>query len=242
MKKRQNPTDYFVPLDEYIDVDRLVSLDESLKNKLDDILRNGFRSTGLFGAGERLDPAAPERNGTRAIGLRRQISGGYDRIHDAACWEDSETAAEFPDLMDFVKTLPLVSYGRYFIIFDYDGVVEPPHRDHGDPRLRQEFIWFRPNKTKNFYIYEKRTKQKIFVDSYSAWFDTRHYHGTDPSDGLSISIRVDGVFTDELRARIDFDTRLVPPAGLSIPEKLKRRWHFFRRNHLKSGRRSRATT
>lgn len=222
--------DYYASLDDQIDVERLISLDEAIKARIKHIRRNAEAPTGLFSAGERLDPAVPTRSGTQTINLRRQISGGYDRIHDAACWVDSDSAAEFPELMEFVKSLPLISFGRCFIIFDYDGITEPPHRDHGDPRVRQEFVWFRPNKAKRFYIYDRKRKTRHFVDSYSAWFDTRHYHGTDPSDGLSISIRVDGVFTDAMRSWIAGRTSLVPPSGLSIAEKLRRRWYFLRQN------------
>jgi hypothetical protein len=38
---------------------------------------------------------------------------------------------------------------------------------------------------------------KVYVRSHSAWF-----HGADASEGLSFSIRVDGIFTDALRALI----------------------------------------
>jgi hypothetical protein len=50
---------------------------------------------------------------------------------------------------------------------------------------------------------DSRTNEKLYVDSYSAWFDTvNQYHGTDEYDGLAFSIRVDGVFTDEFRKQI----------------------------------------
>jgi hypothetical protein len=53
------------------------------------------------------------------------------------------------------------------------------------------------------------TGEKRYVESYSAWFDTvNQFHGTDPGEGLTFSIRVDGSFTDEFRQRIP-----TPPAG-----------------------------
>jgi hypothetical protein len=43
----------------------------------------------------------------------------------------------------------------------------------------------------------------MHVTSHSAWFDTvNQFHGSDPVDGLTFSIRVDGRFTDEFRAKI----------------------------------------
>lgn len=48
-----------------------------------------------------------------------------------------------------------------------------------------------------------QTNEKLYVESYSAWFDSvNQYHGSDAREGLSFSIRVDGVFTDEFRAKI----------------------------------------
>ena len=43
------------------------------------------------------------------------------------------------------------------------------------------------------------------MDSYTAWFDSvNQYHGADASDGLSFSIRVDGIFSDSFRSMIPF--------------------------------------
>lgn len=48
-----------------------------------------------------------------------------------------------------------------------------------------------------------KTNEKLYIESYSAWFDTvNQYHGSDAREGLTFSIRVDGVFTDEFRAKI----------------------------------------
>jgi hypothetical protein len=48
-----------------------------------------------------------------------------------------------------------------------------------------------------------RTDEKLYVESYSAWFDTvNQFHGTDPGEGITFSIRVDGIFNDEFRRRI----------------------------------------
>ena len=47
--------------------------------------------------------------------------------------------------------------------------------------------------------------QRLDVTSYSAWFDTvNQYHGAEATGSLAWSIRVDGVFNDELHARIPF--------------------------------------
>jgi hypothetical protein len=48
-----------------------------------------------------------------------------------------------------------------------------------------------------------QTDEKKLVEGYSAWFDTvNQFHGSDEIDKLAFSIRVDGVFTDEFKAKI----------------------------------------
>jgi hypothetical protein len=87
----------------------------------------------------------------------------------------------------------------------YDNISRPvtAHRDHEESGICHEFVWFRTNLKKPFYLLNPRTKEKKYVESYSAWFDTvNQFHGSDPVDGLTFSIRVDGTFTDEFRKQI----------------------------------------
>jgi hypothetical protein len=79
----------------------------------------------------------------------------------------------------------------------------PAHRDHVETGVCHEFIWFRTNLKKPFYMLNHLTGEKKHVESYSAWFDSvNQYHGCDGCDGLSYSIRVDGKFTDEFKSQI----------------------------------------
>jgi hypothetical protein len=72
-----------------------------------------------------------------------------------------------------------------------------------NPEICHDFVWFRTSLAKPFYMLNAQTHEKLYVKSYSAWFDTvNQFHGSDASPGLSFSLRVDGVFTDELRKRI----------------------------------------
>jgi hypothetical protein len=52
-------------------------------------------------------------------------------------------------------------------------------------------------------MFDYHTGAKKYVETYSAWFDSvNQFHGSDPSEGLSFSIRVDGKFTDEFKKQI----------------------------------------
>jgi hypothetical protein len=147
-----------------------------------------------------------QRPGGREIPLtiNKKPTYNYFDLDKAELWTPSEDVNEFPSLMEFVRTLPFKSTGRMCIFYDNSGVPVTAHRDH--PSLEKtchEFIWFRTRLSKPFYMMNPRTKERKYVESYSAWFDTiNQFHGADAAPGLSISIRVDGKFSDAFRARI----------------------------------------
>jgi hypothetical protein len=198
----------YVDLDPYIDVERLKSLDRYIRDRLErrmDRARDLQFYTGPF----LLDGRASDRPGPQMVYLAHSSRGHgletYYDLDDTDVWRESEEAAEFSELMDFIATLPFAATGRMLIIYDEGGRAVPAHRDHDSEDLCHEFIWMRTNFAKPFYMLDPGTGEKRYVASHSAWFDTvNQYHGADESGGLSFSIRVDGRFCDELRARIPF--------------------------------------
>jgi hypothetical protein len=89
------------------------------------------------------------------------------------------------------------------IMYDDAGREVPAHRDHTSTDVCHDFIWFRTNMKKPFFMFNHETGEKLYVESYSAWFDTvNQFHGSDAAEGLSFSIRVDGTFTDEFKRLI----------------------------------------
>jgi hypothetical protein len=88
-------------------------------------------------------------------------------------------------------------------MYDPEGRAITAHRDHVSYDLCHEFIWFRTNLRKPFYMLNENTGEKQYVASHSAWFDSvNQFHGGDASGELAISIRVDGQFSDDLKAQI----------------------------------------
>jgi hypothetical protein len=54
------------------------------------------------------------------------------------------------------------------------------HRNHESAEVCHDFIWFRTNLRKPFYLLNPTTGEKLYVEGYSAWFDTvNQYHGGD---------------------------------------------------------------
>jgi hypothetical protein len=190
--------------DEFIDVQRLISLDEAIKTRIRAVMR--FEDEKYFLNAFRLDAHAPYVPGAREVWLTRptlESAEAYDMVDAAGGWKPSEEAWRFPELMDFIETLPFKTTGRILIIYDDEPRSVPAHRDHLNADKCNEFIWFRTSLSKPFYMLNHETGEKLYVDSYSAWFDAvNQFHGVDGAEGLNFSVRVDGVFSDEFRKRI----------------------------------------
>lgn len=192
--------------DEFIDVARLRSLDAYLTRR---VRRHILDNRDDFFVNQHvLDTDAPYKPGVREIWLKRTVPGtpyDYLDINRTHLWQPTEEAHEFTLLMDFVATLPFQSTGRILLIYDEGGRSVPAHRDHEATDLCHDFVWFRTNLRKPFYLLNQFTSEKVYVDGYSAWFDTvNQYHGSDAGEGLTFSVRVDGHFTQEFRERIPY--------------------------------------
>ena len=190
--------------DEFIDVEWLKSLDgyvtERVRRHLEAQQDHQFY-TGPF----TLEEESPVRPGTRMIYLSQsKLPDSYYDLDRTELWEPvAAEEEEFSELMSFIRSLPFAAMGRMLIMYDHVPRPVTPHRDHDVVEVCHEFVWFRTNLSKPFYMLNQHTGEKQYVSSYSAWFDTvNQYHGSDPYDGLSFSVRVDGRFTDEFRRLI----------------------------------------
>jgi hypothetical protein len=190
-------------LDEYVDVERLKSLDAYLRERIVKHLKGGTSAEFYTGVFKRY-AFSPAKPGSREIPLtvsKRPFE--YHDLNKSQFWEPSKHASEFAELMDFIATLPFKTTARMLIICDPQGRAVTAHRDHANPNAKHEFVWFRSNLDKPFYMQDSRSRRKVYVDSYSAWFDTvNQYHGAESGNTLTFSLRVDGVFSDEFRQPI----------------------------------------
>jgi hypothetical protein len=188
-------------LDAFIDVERLKALDGDIVEALERRTQDNKFHTGALTLNKN-DDQIP---GGCEIPLTVNKNPIYDyyELDQTELWEPSPESAEFPSLMEFIRTLPFKSTARMVILYATNSTAVTAHRDHARLETCHEFIWFRTRLSKPFYVMNHRTKERKYVESYSAWFDTiNQFHGADAAPGLSISIRVDGKFTDEFRSRI----------------------------------------
>lgn len=202
-----NPPAYpsYVDLDPFIDVPRLKSLDSYVRERLERRIARAEDirfHTGPF----RLDGTAPALSGPQMVHLSRSSrEEDYYDLDRPDCWTPTEAAEEFAELMAFVDTLPFSARGRMLIIYDHQGRAVSAHREHDSQELCHEFIWFRTNLAKPFFMLNPASGERRDIVSHAAWFDTvNQYHGADATGALAWSIRIDGVFTDEFRSLIPF--------------------------------------
>ena len=190
--------------DEFVDIEWLKSLDGYMTEKIERRVLSA--SDSLFLNQHRLETASPYQPGVREIWLANTKPGvpyDYFDLDKPELWQRTAEADEFSELMDFIETLPFKETGRILVMYDVDANPVPAHRDHLNPDVCHEFLWFRTNLKKPFYMLNHETNEKLYVNTYTAWFDSvNQFHGSDSCPGLAFSIRVDGKFTDEFRKQI----------------------------------------
>jgi hypothetical protein len=191
-------------LDEFIDLERLKGLDDFVTERICQHMQSD--SVDYFVNAHRLNEDEPYKPGQREIWLSRTLPGtpyDYLDLDHTELWQRTSEAGAFTPLMEFIETLPFSATGRILIIYDDSGAAVPAHRDHTDTSICNEFIWFRTNLRKPFYMLYPVTGEKSYVESYTAWFDSvNQYHGCDGAKGLTFSMRVDGIFTEKFRSEM----------------------------------------
>ena len=189
-------------LDEFVDVGRLVALDQYVTELIRKRVEQADEPFDTGALTRR--PFDRKRPGSRIIYLSKSVRPyRYTDLNAAELWVPTEQAEEFSLLMDFIRTLPFKQTARMMIMYDNSGRPVTAHRDHPFKNTCHEFIWFRTNLNKRFYVLKPDTNHRQYIESYSAWFDTcNQFHGADPHGGLTFSIRVDGTFTHKFHELI----------------------------------------
>lgn len=198
-------------MDQFIDIEHLASLDKYITDYLEKYLLDNKIARYNFPTGtSTLQFWKPKITQSYYIPITYSPDKyNYWNLNDASKFRLSSFAYELPELMTFIRTLPFKETARIMLMFDTGGHVVTPHRDHINLNVCHEFIWFRTNFKKKFYVYSKGEKE--YIEGYSAWFDTvNQFHGADAANELNFSLRVDGIFSDELRAKIP-----LPPYNLA---------------------------
>jgi len=125
-------------------------------------------------------------------------SGKFHLKHLSSETVDTPIKKDFDFLFDWINDQKIFSeIGRCQIFINPEGNYTPIHRDYGDRSRKDQFIWMRFNKQKNFFLYDEESNIKHYVRGHVCTFDNYQWHGNDPSEFLGFSIRFDGLFSEQ---------------------------------------------
>jgi len=146
---------------------------------------------------------------------------GTENIDKSGSWTNSRSSNYFPKLKQMISNLPFKGMGRAHLMISETGTPTLTHQDYEmskenfDVNYRPECIWIdilgnkklyiaNQSDTINWYLndFDDNLLTKTYVTGSTCWLDASYAHGTNASNGLSATIRIDGEFTAEFRQKI----------------------------------------
>jgi hypothetical protein len=119
-------------------------------------------------------------------------------------WTDN--IKHFPSLMKLIEQMPFQEIGRVMFFITEPNNETVPHFDDlpsNTPRQNDDFIYFSTmqDRPKRLYIMDPDTLEKFYpeLNKKFIWFNEMDYHGTDPVDRLTFSVRIEGKFIHEIK-------------------------------------------
>lgn len=79
----------------------------------------------------------------------------------------------------------------------FDECIDPEY-----PELTSEFVHIRQTLDRPFYVRDRETLEKTYINSKVSYWNDQDFHGGDPVSTPTYSFRIDGVFTNEFRNKI----------------------------------------
>ncbi len=133
--------------------------------------------------------------------IRRERNFIEKHLENSCEWTGN--AQYFPKTCEFVKSLPFEQVGRILFFMSEPNAETLIHYDSSTPESRgrpnTEMIYFRPFLRKKLFIWDETTSIKHHLVGHASYWNDMDWHGVDPSDTKSISLRIDGVFNSEFR-------------------------------------------
>jgi hypothetical protein len=132
-------------------------------------------------------------------------------------WREDETirgrqgiADYFPAVISWIDSLvenKVFSHiGRATFFVQEAGGISFEHKDPSvDPEypdVPSEFIHLSPSLDRPFYVRDFETEEKTYIRTRAGYWNDQDYHGGDPVMKPTYSLRIDGRFTDEFKAKI----------------------------------------
>lgn len=110
----------------------------------------------------------------------------------------------FPFLFEWLEQNNIFSkIGRCVIYVAEANLKSVVHYDLPKDNHLHDFIWINLDQRKKLFLQDGQTKEKIYINSPITTFDDRNYHGVEQSEYASWSLRIDGFFNEEFKAKIN---------------------------------------
>jgi hypothetical protein len=111
---------------------------------------------------------------------------------------DTPAIENFTSFMNWLKEENIFEeIGRTIIFLNDSYSFSIEHNDYNkeivDISRKDQLLWINPLGNKKFYI--RQDNKKIYFDSRFCYFDNANFHGADPVDYSTISIKIDGIFS-----------------------------------------------
>jgi hypothetical protein len=128
-----------------------------------------------------------------------KVSDNFRKKHLHAEWHGN--AKYFAPLIAWIEQLDIFeSYGRVHCFLTEHDCVTVEHSDYLPIDGHQaEMIWIRTRLDKGLYVMDRETLEKHHVQGYTAFFNEQDIHGAESSPRMTVSLRIDGVFTKNTR-------------------------------------------
>lgn len=138
--------------------------------------------------------------------IRKESTGLINKHVSTDCkW--TKNAKHFPSLIKLIKKMPFKSIGRVMLFMTEANNKTVPHFDgrYQNDRPNDDFIWFTTKKnTKKIFVMNSETLEKFYpdIEKNFIWFNEMDYHGTEPINHFSFSIRIDGVLKENIKSKL----------------------------------------
>jgi hypothetical protein len=142
----------------------------------------------------------------QCLHIRTIKNDSYPRKHLSDSCVDTPLASSFDFLFSWLDSQDIFSqYGRVIMFLNEPGTMSTLHRDnpfHVSPK--NQFIWISLGNEKRFFVLEDDVRRH-YITSRCAIFDNTNYHGSNPCQHASWSLRIDGVFSASMLQRTGLD-------------------------------------
>lgn len=175
-----------------------------------------YKELELLPDNDPLKQAAQDLDYNQLTTYLKYAFGGYDLYSRYVLFEDctdeiipSKVANHFPNVMQWITNLKGTVFktieGATFFLLEANGVPfehRDPANNEEDHKNIPEFIHIKTDLDRPFYLKDCTTRKKTYINTRVSWWNERDWHGGEPIARPTYTFRIDGVFTENFKAKI----------------------------------------